>query len=101
MQPGTIWKDMWIWKCIPPEEDKRPLWRLNYDAGEVREVNLYIWLCLELWLAISLVLLLSCSISSGALESHADLLLPCSIISISITLHHHTNNNQYPNPKIN
>lgn len=33
LEPGTVWKDVWIWKCIPPEEDKRPVWRLQYDAG--------------------------------------------------------------------
>ena len=34
-EPGTIWKDVWIWKCIPPAEDQRPVWRLQFDAGEV------------------------------------------------------------------
>jgi len=34
-EPGTVWKDVWVWRCIPPAEDRRPVWRLQYDAGEV------------------------------------------------------------------
>ena len=30
-----IWKDVWLWKCIPKEEDERPNWRKEYDNGEV------------------------------------------------------------------
>ena len=22
-EPGAIWQDVWLWKCIPPEEDTR------------------------------------------------------------------------------
>ena len=43
--------------------------------------------CLELWLATSLVLLLSCFVLSGALQSPI-LLLPCSIIKEFIAHNH-------------
>ena len=39
------------------------------------------------------ILLLSYSISSGALGSHADLLLSYSTTAASIAQHHYTNNN--------
>ena len=53
---------------------------------EVCYVNIF--RCLETWLIISLVLLLSCSISSGALGSHADLLLSYLIITLTNTHKH-------------
>lgn len=35
-EPGVIFKDLWVWKCIPRVEDHRPKWRIMYDCGEVK-----------------------------------------------------------------
>jgi hypothetical protein len=29
-----IWQDVWLWKCVPPEEDERPRWRVAYDNAD-------------------------------------------------------------------
>jgi hypothetical protein len=34
-EPGKIYRDMWVWKCVPRSEDRRPKWRQMYDNGEV------------------------------------------------------------------
>lgn len=34
--PGGVWEDVWVWKCIPADEDTRPPWRIAYDDGLVR-----------------------------------------------------------------
>lgn len=33
---GSMWTEIWIWKCIPPSEDNRPRWRRLYDDGRVK-----------------------------------------------------------------
>lgn len=35
-EPGNVWTDVWVWKCIPAEEDTRPPWRIAFDDGLVR-----------------------------------------------------------------
>ena len=30
---GNVWNDMWIWRCIPRSQDRRPKWRQMYDDG--------------------------------------------------------------------
>lgn len=40
-EPGKIYRDMWIWKCIPRSEDKRPKWRQMYDNGEIKYNYIY------------------------------------------------------------
>ena len=34
--PGKVFRDLWIWKCIPRSEDYRPKWRRQYDDGEIK-----------------------------------------------------------------
>ena len=34
-EPGVIFKDLWVWKCIPRVEDHRPKWRIMYDNGDI------------------------------------------------------------------
>ena len=34
--PGKVFRDLWIWKCIPRSEDNRPKWRRQYDDGEIK-----------------------------------------------------------------
>ena len=33
---GKIWSEVWLWKCISPNDDTRPKWRKMYDNGQVR-----------------------------------------------------------------
>jgi hypothetical protein len=33
---NPVWTEVWMWKCIPPMEDKRPRWRRMYDNGLVK-----------------------------------------------------------------
>ena len=35
-EPGDIFKDLWLWKCVPRTEDNRPKWRIMYDNGDVK-----------------------------------------------------------------
>lgn len=30
---ANIWHHVWIWKCVPPDQDDRPQWRRLYDDG--------------------------------------------------------------------
>lgn len=32
---GNCWMDLWIWKCIPRNQDKRYKWQINYDNGNI------------------------------------------------------------------
>lgn len=40
-EPGVIFKDLWVWKCIPRVEDNRPKWRILYDNGDVKYNYVY------------------------------------------------------------
>ena len=35
-EQGGVWREAWLWKCIPPDEDKRPRWRKLYDDGAIK-----------------------------------------------------------------
>lgn len=39
---NPVWTEVWMWKCIPPMEDKRPRWRRMYDNGLVKYAYNYI-----------------------------------------------------------
>jgi hypothetical protein len=38
---GKIWTEVWLWKCIPPNDDTRPKWRKMYDSGQVKYAYIY------------------------------------------------------------
>lgn len=33
---NCIWREVWLYKCIPPTEDNRPKWRRLYDDGLIK-----------------------------------------------------------------
>jgi hypothetical protein len=38
---GRIWQEVWLWKCIPPNEDTRPKWRKMYDNGQIKYTYIF------------------------------------------------------------
>ena len=40
-EPGIVFKDLWVWKCVPRTEDYRPKWRIMYDNGQIKYNYIY------------------------------------------------------------
>ena len=40
-ETNPVWNEVWIWKCVPPDEDNRPKWRRLYDDGVIPYQYIY------------------------------------------------------------